>query len=64
VGAQYDCNKNGILPSINVTVDYGDGSGPYTWTRDDLQDVWSHVYSEPGTFTISVQGKGKIYVLV
>jgi hypothetical protein len=36
----FDCAYNGVLPPINVTVDFGDGSGAYKWTREDRQDVW------------------------
>jgi PKD repeat protein len=53
---QFDCAFNGVLPPINVTVDFGDGSGTYVWTREDRQDVWSHIYSEPGLYTVSVSG--------
>ena len=40
-----------FLPFFKV--DYGDGSGISTWTRENAQDLWRHAYSQAGTFTVT-----------
>ena len=52
-----DCAKDGEMPPVVVTVDFGDGSGEQKWDRDSPHDVWTHKYSRPGMYTIFVMSK-------
>ena len=47
----------GNLPPVNITVDYGDGSGIAKWTRENTQDLWRHAYVRSGTYNIAIVGK-------
>ena len=47
----------GAVPPVQITVDYGDGSGSQVWTHDNQLNVFKHVYSQAGKFTISVRSK-------
>ena len=49
-----NCQKDGVAPPVAITVDYGDGSGEQLWQRENVQDVWTHSYSQPGIYTIFV----------
>ena len=42
------------LPPVNISVNFGDGTGEQLWTREDPRDLWTHVYQVPGHFTVSV----------
>ena len=42
------------LPPVNISVNFGDGTGEQLWTREDPRDLWTHVYQLPGHFTVSV----------
>ena len=44
----------GDLPPLEIIVDYGDGSGANTWTRGNMLELWSHVYTRPGEYHIAV----------
>ena len=44
--------ENQDLPPVEIHVDYGDGSGIATWSRENKQDLWRHKYAQAGTFTI------------
>lgn len=56
-----DCASTpGAVPPLEVVVDYGDGSGPVTWSRENTVDVWSHEYSRPGLYAISVVGGSRL----
>jgi hypothetical protein len=48
------------LPPLNITVDYGDGSGSNMWQRTNKIVIWSHVYTRPGKFVIGVHCKYRI----
>ncbi len=52
-----DCAVPGTteLPPVTITVDYGDGSGPNTWSQGNKLVLWSHVYTRPGKFRVSVK---------
>ena len=52
--AKKDCKNDGNAPPVKIMVDFGDGSGESVWQRENVQDVWSHIYSEPGIYTIFV----------
>ena len=52
-----DCAKDGEMPPVVITVDFGDGSGEQKWDRDSPHDVWTHKYSQPGMYTIFVMSK-------
>ena len=43
-----------ILIPLKFQVDFGDGSGISTWTRENAQDLWRHSYSQAGNFIITV----------
>ena len=50
------------FPPLEIVVDYGDGSGPMTWlshviSPNEERDVWSHTYTKPGKYEISVLGE-------
>ncbi|XP_059083429.1 uncharacterized protein LOC131880752, partial [Tigriopus californicus] len=49
-----DCNDNLNVPPLEFLVDYGDGSGTALWTQYERLDVWSHVYTTAGNYTIFV----------
>ena len=49
--------KDGQMPPVVMTVDFGDGSGEQKWDRDSPHDVWTHKYSKPGMYTIFVMCK-------
>lgn len=49
-----DCNDSGNIPPLEILVDYGDGSGTALWTQYQRRDVWSHVYTTAGNYTIFV----------
>ena len=42
------------MPPVEIVVDFGDGSGEQKWERENIQDVWTHSYSQPGMYTIFV----------
>ena len=49
-----DCNLyDPSLLHVVMTLDYGDGSGLITWTQDDPRQMYSHMYSMPGSYVIS-----------
>ena len=48
------CQSGTDLPPLEILVDYGDGSGPNTWTRGNMLELWSHVYTRPGEYYIAV----------
>ena len=54
---------NGFLPPVVIDVDYGDGSGIAQWTRESAQDLWRHMYSSAGLYTITITVTG-VYDLV
>ena len=41
-------------PAYRIVVDFGDGSGGSLWTQDENNDIFSHVYSVPGTYGVAV----------
>jgi hypothetical protein len=41
-----------IPPPLEITVNYGDGSGEATWTGTEPANVFQHMYSEPGMYNI------------
>ena len=43
-----------VLPPVNITVNFGDGTGEQLWTREDPRDLWTHAYQLPGHYTVSV----------
>ena len=43
-----------VLPPVTVQVNFGDGTGEQTWTREDPRDLWTHTYQLPGMYTVSV----------
>ena len=47
------CLIGSDMPPVEIQVDYGDGSGISTWTRENAQDLWRHSYSQAGTFTVT-----------
>ena len=49
-----DCQNDGSTPPVEIVVDFGDGSGEQKWERENIQDVWTHIYSQPGVYTIFV----------
>ena len=53
-----DCKNDGVAPPVKIVVDFGDGSGEMSWERENVQDVWTHIYSEPGIYTIFVMSMG------
>ena len=42
------------LPPVNISVNFGDGTGEQLWTREDPRDLWTHAYQLPGHYTVSV----------
>ena len=46
--------ENQDMPPVEIHVDYGDGSGIATWSRENKQDLWRHKYAQAGTFTIVI----------
>ena len=48
------CQNDGSTPPVEIIVDFGDGSGEQKWERENIQDVWTHSYSQPGIYTIYV----------
>ena len=52
--ARIDCQNDGSTPPVEIIVDFGDGSGEQKWERENIQDVWTHSYSQPGIYTIFV----------
>ena len=49
-----NCQNDGSTPPVKIVVDFGDGSGTQLWERENIQDVWTHSYSQPGIYTIYV----------
>ena len=47
----------GNLPPVTIKVDYGDGSGVATWTRENRQDLWRHAYVKAGIYNIAIAGE-------
>ena len=47
----------GNLPPVNISVDYGDGSGVALWTRENRQDLWRHAYVRAGIYNIAIVGE-------
>jgi hypothetical protein len=43
-----------VLPPVNITINFGDGTGEQLWTREDPRDLWTHMYQLPGRYTVSV----------
>ena len=56
-----DCRDSttGDLPPLEILVDYGDGSGANTWTRGNMLELWSHVYTRPGKYNIAVHSMSR-----
>ena len=50
-----DCG--GAAPPLEIVVDYGDGSGGASWRQDSMVDVFTHIYTVPGTYGISVKSE-------
>jgi hypothetical protein len=46
----------GIMPPVEIIVDYGDGSPVQTWNRENPRNIWSHAFTKEGIFFVSVQG--------
>ena len=42
------------LPPVNISVNFGDGSGEQRWSREDPRHLWSHQYTLPGSYWVSV----------
>ena len=47
------CNS-AAPPAFRIVVDFGDGSGGNLWTPDQTNDIFTHVYSVPGTYGVAV----------
>ena len=45
------------VPPLEITVDYGDGSGSNKWTSDYKQKLWAHSYTVPGEYDIFVRSE-------
>ncbi len=45
-------NFDGEQAQLEITVDYGDGSGVQRWTTAEPTNVWQHRYTTPGVYTI------------
>ena len=39
---------------MNVTVNFGDGTGEQVWSREDPRHLWVHQYQMPGFYWVSV----------
>ena len=53
------CRNGNDLPPLEILVDYGDGSGGNTWTRGNMLELWSHVYTRPGKYNIAVHSMSR-----
>ena len=42
------------FPKVNVTVNFGDGTGEQVWSREDPRHLWMHQYQMPGFYWVSV----------
>ena len=42
------------LFKVNVTVNFGDGTGEQVWSREDPRHLWVHQYQMPGFYWVSV----------
>ena len=42
------------FPKVNVTVNFGDGTGEQLWNREDPRHLWMHQYQMPGFYWVSV----------
>ena len=47
-------DTNNEKPALDILVDYGDGSGSSTWTRENPINVFKHTYSSPGTYNVFI----------
>ena len=44
-----------LLPrQVNVTLNFGDGTGEQVWSREDPKHLWVHQYQMPGFYWVSV----------
>ena len=41
-------------PKVNVSVNFGDGTGEQIWSREDPRHLWVHQYQTPGFYWVSV----------
>ena len=57
-----DCRSDESMPNMWITVDWGDMSGEVVWYIEDVKDVWSHVYAAPGSYSITVRSRVKLYL--
>ena len=57
-----DCHSDESMPNMWITVDWGDMSGEVVWYIEDVKDVWSHVYAAPGSYSITVRSRVKLYL--
>ena len=49
------------FPKVNVTVNFGDGTGEQLWNREDPRHLWMHQYQMPGFYWVSVSSNLTIH---
>ena len=49
-----------FMSKVNVTVNFGDGTGEQVWMREDPRHLWVHQYQMPGFYWVSVSSGFKI----
>ena len=47
---------------VNVSVNFGDGTGEQIWSREDPRHLWVHQYQKPGFFWVSVSSMDIVHL--
>lgn len=45
------------MPPVEITVDFGDGSGEQKWTREQPRNLWQHAYQMPGRYWVHISSE-------
>ena len=48
-------------PKVNVSVNFGDGTGEQIWSREDPRHLWVHQYQTPGFYWVSVSSRDIVH---
>ena len=49
-------------PKVNVSVNFGDGTGEQIWSREDPRHLWVHQYQTPGFYWVSVSSMDNVHL--
>ncbi len=51
-------------PALDIMIEWGDGTPPGVWTRQDPRYIHAHRYSLPGIYGTSVYGELSVSLLI